>query len=336
MNISEGLDMNISEGLHMNILRFVCAMVLAAPALAGAQGKTEATLRLDWVPGAHHVGPVLAAQRGYYAQEGIDLAVKPGRGSGSTVQVVASGTELFGFADAGVMAIAASKGAPVVMVANFMQVGPNGAITLDKPMSSPKELAGKTIGLVPGESAHVALLAVAKKHGIPESALRIVSIEAASKAAALLTKKVDTIVGFRFGDYLRVYTQNPNAKITLFADWGVNVLGNGYFVSTSTLEKNPDLVQRFVRATSRGWQEARKEPNAAIDAMMKAFPDTNRRFLELGLPMVFEHMQSPAAKGKPPGWTAEEDWKTTLEVMKSAGLEGDRPPSSYYRNIVAQ
>jgi len=321
----------------MKILRFVCAMVLAAPAaLAGAQGKTEATLRLDWVPSAHHVGPVLAAERGYYAQEGIDLSVKPGRGSGSTVQGVASGTDLFGFADAGTMAIAASKGAPVIMVANFMQVGPNGAITLDRPMSSPKELAGKTIGLVPGESAQASLLAVAKKHGIPENSFRIVSIEAASKVAALLTKKVDMIPGFRFGDYLRAYTQNPNTRITLFAEWGVNVLGNGYFVSTSTLGKNPDLVQRFLRATTRGWQEARKDPKAGVDALVRSSPDTNRRFVELGLPMVFEHMQSPAARGKPLGWTAEEDWKTTLEVMKSAGLEGDRAPSTYYRNLIEQ
>ena len=147
----------------MNIPRFACAMVLAAAApFAGAQGKTEATLRLDWVPSAHHVGPILAAERGYYAQEGIDLAVKPGRGSSSTVQGVAGGTDLFGFADAGVMAIAASKGAPVIMVANFMQIGPNGMITLDRPMSSPKELIGKTIGLVPGESAQPSLFAVAR------------------------------------------------------------------------------------------------------------------------------------------------------------------------------
>ena len=319
----------------MNILRFVCAIVLAVPpALAGAQGKTAATLRLDWVPSAHHVGPILAAQRGYYAQEGIDLTVQPGRGSSSTVQVVASGSDLFGFADAGVMAIAASKGAPVIMVANFMQVGPNGFITLERPISSPKELAGKTIGLVPGESAQPSLLAVAKKYGIPDSSYRMVSIEAASKVAALLTKKVDMITGFRFGDYLRAYTQNPDTKITLFAAWGVNVLGNGYFVTTSTLEKNPDLVQRFVRATARGWQETKKDPNAAVDALVKAFPDTNRRFIELGVPMLFEHMQSPAAKGKPLGWMAEEDWKTTLDVMKSAGLEGDRPPSAYYRNLI--
>jgi NitT/TauT family transport system substrate-binding protein len=116
----------------------------------------------------------------------------------------------------------------------------------------------------------------------------------------------------------------------------VNILGNGYFVSTSTLEKNPELVQRFVRATLRGWQEALKDPKAGVDALVKEFPDTNRQFIEIGLPMVFEHMQSPATKGKPLGWMAEEDWKTTLETMKSAGLEGDRPASSYYRNLVEQ
>jgi NitT/TauT family transport system substrate-binding protein len=232
------------------------------------------------------------------------------------------------------MAIAASKGAPVIMIANVTQLGPNGAITLDRRMESPKDIAGKTIGLVPGESAHVALLAVAKKHGIPENAYRIVTIEAASKIAALLTKKVDMIPGFRFGDYLRAYSQNPNVKITLFSDWGVNILGNGYLVSTATLEKNPELVQRFLRATLRGWQDALRDPKAGIDALVKEFPDTNRQFVEMGLPMVFEHMHSQATKGRPLGWMAEEDWKSTLEIMKSAGLEGDRPPRSFYRNLI--
>lgn len=312
---------------------FILNFLVCATALAQGS-KTPATLRLDWVPGPHHIGPVLAAQRGYYAEEGIDMSVRPGRGSGSTVQVVASGSDLFGFADAGTMAIAASKGAPVIMIANVTQLGPNGAITLDRKMESPKDIAGKTIGLVPGESAHVALLAVVKKHGIPENAYRIVTIEAASKIAALLTKKVDMIPGFRFGDYLRAYSQNPNVKITLFSDWGVNILGNGYLVSSATLEKNPELVQRFLRATLRGWQDALRDPKAGIDALVKEFPDTNRQFVEMGLPMVFEHMHSQTTKGRPLGWMAEEDWKSTLEIMKSAGLEGDRPPRSFYRNLI--
>jgi NitT/TauT family transport system substrate-binding protein len=321
----------------MTLLRLAALLFwIALSASAGAQGAkpVDATLRLDWVPGSHHVGPVLAAQRGYYAKEGINLEVKPGRGSGSTVQVVATGGDLFGFADAGTMAIAASKGAPVIMVANTTPRGPVGIITLGKKIGSPKELEGKTIGAVPNGADAVAMLAVFKKFNIPEGSYRMISVEAASKTAALLTRKVDAIPGFRFGDYLRAYTQSSDVQIALFSDWGMNVLGNGYLVSTSTLEQKPQLVRGFVRATLRGWQDAIADPKAGVDALVAAYPDANRKFVELGLPMVIEHMYSDATKGKPLGWMAEEDWKMTLDAMKPAGLEGNQPPQTFYRNLV--
>jgi NitT/TauT family transport system substrate-binding protein len=318
----------------MKLAITLLSIMLSTPAAAQSGKPIPATLRLDWVPGSHHIGPVLAAQRGYYAAEGINLEVKPGRGSGSTVQVVATGGDLFGFADAGTMAIAASKGAPVIMVANTTPRGPVGIITLGRQIGSPKELEGKTIGAVPGGADSVAMLAVFKKFNIPETSYRMISVEAASKTAALLTRKVDGIPGFKFGDYLRAYTQNPDVKIALFADWGMNVLGNGYFVATSTLEQRPELVRGFVRATLRGWKDAIADPKAGVDALVSAYPDANRKFVELGLPMVIEHMHSDATKNAPLGWMAEEDWKMTLEAMRPAGLEGNQPPQAFYRNLV--
>jgi NitT/TauT family transport system substrate-binding protein len=316
-------------------MRKLAAFVLSALfcTAASAQQKAPVSLRLDWVPSAHHIGPILAAQRGYYAAEGLDMSVKPGRGSGSTIQVVASGGDSFGMADAGTMAVAVSKGAPVIMVANIMQRGPTGMISLGKKIEQPKELEGKTVGLVPGEGPHVVMLAVMKKYGIPESAYRTVALEAAVKVTALLTKKVDTIPGFSFGDYLRARASNPDVKITLFSDWGVNMLGNGYLVAASMLDQKPQVVRGFVRATIRGWQDAIKDPKAGVEAVMSAYPETNRAFLAAGLPMVIDHMHSDATKGKPLGWMAEEDWKATLEIMKSAGLEGERPATAYYRNF---
>lgn len=317
----------------------VVLMLAMAPLLlagsdvtAQAPEKVTATLRLDWVPGSHHIGPLLAVKRGYYAEEGITLTVQPGRGSGLTVQAVASGNDLFGFADAGLMAIAASKGAPLVMVANMTPTGPSGVITLGKKLGSPKELEGKTVGVAAGDASFAAFPAVAKKHGVSTSSFRQITIEPAAKAAALLERKVEAIPGFRFGDYLRVFTQNKEAKFTLYSEWGVNTLGNGYLVSTSTLKSKPDVVRRFVRATLRGWHDAIKDPEAGIAVLLEAFPDTNREFARLGLPLVLEHMQSAATKGKPLGWMAEEDWKSTLAIMKDRGLEGDRPASAYYTN----
>ena len=225
--------------------------------------------------------------------------MRPGRGSGNTVQVVASGGDLFGFADAGTMAVAVSKGAPVVMVANVTQRGPIGVITLGRKLGSPKELEGKIVGLVPGEAPQVAMLAVMKRHGIPDTAIRTVAVEAAVKVAALLTKKVDVIPGFSFGDYLRAQAQNPDVQIALFSDWGVNLLGNGYLVARSTLEQKPALVYGFLRATLRGWTDAIADPQAGIDAFMAAFPESNRQFITAGLPMVIDHMHSAGSSATP-------------------------------------
>jgi len=308
--------------------------VVGQPARPAPGPRVAATLRLDWVPGPHHVGPLLAVQRGYYADEGIDLTVSPGRGSGATVQVIASGRELFGFADAGAMAIAAAKDAPVIMVANTTPRGPAGVITLGPKIASPEELKGKSIGMVLGADT-VQFEAVTRKYGLPASASRIVAIEAASKVPALLSRQVDLITGFRFGDYLRAYTQNKEAKITLYSEWGVNLLGNGYIVSTSTLAERPQLVQGFVRATLRGWKDTIADHQAGVAALMTAFPDTNRQYIELGLPWVIEHMESERTKGKPLGWMAEGDWTMTLDVLKAAGLlEKDRPVRGYYRNVL--
>jgi len=316
-------------------IAFIAAQLLAGAGAPAAQPaptqRVSATLRLDWVPGAHHIGPLLALKRGYYAEEGIDLVVVPGKGSGLTVQSVASGHDLFGFADAGLMAVAVSKGAPLVMVANTTPKGPSGIVTLGRKLVSPKELAGKKIGVAAGDASFAAFPAVAKKYGLAPSAYQLVTIEPASKVPALLEGKADAISGFRFGDYLRVFTQNREAKITLYSEWGVNTLGNGYLVSTGTLKSKPDLVRRFLKATMRGWQDAIKDPEAGIAALMEAFPDTNKEFARLGLPLVIEHMHSEATTGKPLGWMAEADWKSTLEVMKEA-LKGDRPAGTYYTN----
>ncbi|HZQ72442.1 MAG TPA: ABC transporter substrate-binding protein [Burkholderiales bacterium] len=322
--------MNIRRSSALSILLSV--FVLAAPP-ARAE-NTVATLRLDWVPGSHHVGPILAAKRGYYAAEGIDMTVKPGKGSGSTVQIVASGGDTFGFADAGAMALAVSKGAPVIMVANTTPKGPAGIITLGKKIGSPQELEGKTIGTVVGGADYVATMAVFSKFKIPASSYKIISIEAASKTAALLTRKVDAIPGFRFGDYLRARVQSDQVQFTLYSDWGVNLLSNGYFVATSTLDQKPELVRAFLRATLRGWKDAVADPKSAVDALMEAYPESNRQFVEQGLPMVIEHMHSQATKDAPLGWMAEEDWKVTLAAMKAAGMEGNLPPQKFYRNLV--
>src|SRR5207237_10929342 len=87
------------------------ACALAAP--VGAQTKDKVVLLLNWYTYSEHAPFYLGKERGYFDQEGIDLDIQEGRGSGVTVQAVAAGTATFGYADVPTMIKAASKGAPV-------------------------------------------------------------------------------------------------------------------------------------------------------------------------------------------------------------------------------
>ncbi|HZU04915.1 MAG TPA: ABC transporter substrate-binding protein [Chloroflexota bacterium] len=305
-----------------------------AEAPARPPALQEATLRLDWVPGPHHAGPALALERGYYQAEGIDLRIGEGTGSGVTVQAVAGGQDTFGFADAGTMAVAVARGAPVKMVANTTQRSPIGVIYLPPTVvERPQDLAGKTIGAASGDASLTALPAVARKNGVDPESYRIVTIEAATKVPALLERRVDTLVGFRFGDYLRAWTVNPNVKIQLYADWGVNTLGNGYLTHVQTIQDKPELVRGFVRATLRGWKDVQADQAAGIAALLKQFPATKEEFLVAGLPWVLEHFYSDETRGRPLGWMSERDWQQTVDILREyGGMESSPPLSALYTN----
>ena len=99
-----------------------------------------------------------------------------------------------------------------------------------------------------------------KKAGLSTDVYTVINMDPSARIPSFLDRRVDTVVGFNFGDYLRAWTKNPEAQITLYAAMGVNVLSTGYLAHLDTLQRNPDLVRRFIRATQRGWAEARADP----------------------------------------------------------------------------
>src|SRR3977135_4751987 len=78
---------------------------------AAAQNKEKVTLLLNWYVYSEHAPFFLGKERGYFEQEGIDLDIQEGRGSGVTVQAVAAGTAQVGYADVPTMVKAAGQGA---------------------------------------------------------------------------------------------------------------------------------------------------------------------------------------------------------------------------------
>ncbi len=116
------------------------------------------------------------------------------------------------------------------------------------------------------------------------------------------------------------------------ADFGLNLPGASYYVSTDYAAKNPDSVARLLRATARGYADAMKDPKAATEIMnkhMKVKEDPNVLFQQVKA--TVESTNAPA--GRPIGWQSEEYWTTSLDLLQSTGAIKERKPlSAYYTN----
>src|ERR1700704_3143459 len=256
------------------LIRLAAAAALtcgaAAPALA--QGKDKVVLMLNWYTYSEHAPFYYGKEKGYYDAEGIDLEIQEGRGSAVTVQAVAAGSATFGYVDVPTMIKAAAKGAPVKAVGVALQASAMSVMGFaDKNIGAAKDIVGKTVAVTPGDSMSQIWPLFLKKTGIKETDFKTVSGDPQTKLNAVMSGQADLLLGYVMDQAIKLQdaTKKPVYPIR-FADYGVNMISSGIIVNSETLKSKPDMVKRFLRATTRALEESEKNPEAAVDAMLKA------------------------------------------------------------------
>ncbi len=184
----------------------------------------------------------------------------------------------------------------------------------------------------PGDPLGQLLQAVCKANNVDCSKIGMVQVDPAAKVVTVLEKKTDALLGGADDQYFLIKYQGGNPSAMRYADWGANIVGMTILTSGDTIKKNPDLVRRFVRATIKSWEEAKKNPDAAVDAAMKVKPDLNRQSTRDQLMVDIELLDSKNSRGKV-GLGAQADWDQTLAILKNyRGLETDKGWTAFHTN----
>jgi NitT/TauT family transport system substrate-binding protein len=305
-------------------------VLLSGPAFA----LDKVTFRMNWYYGGLHAPFQLGLQRGYYKDEGIDLTLNEGRGSVSTAQGVAAATDDFGLADSSSLMLLASKGADVKTIMTIHGRSVYGLISLaEANIKQPKDLEGKKLAVTAGDALTQLFPAFAKATGIDRDKISLVQIDPAGKVPALLEKRVDVILGGLDDQYFLVKQKGGHPAGMGFADHGANTVGLTIIANQATLDKSPDMVKRFLRATAKSWKAAIADPDAAIEALLKVKPELDRNSQKEQLVTDISFIPSDANKGKPFGFSADSDWARTMQILKDyRDLKTDKPASAFYTN----
>ncbi len=304
----------------------VLSVLLSCPNPAAAADKVS--VRLHWLVNGTGLAWYLGKQRGYFEQVGIDLTINEGRGSVVTTQVVGSGSEPFGTADAVAVIQAVSKGVPIKAVMTVQDQGPLGVITLaDSGISTVQDLKGKRLAVTAGDAQTQQWPVVAKANGLGQDDVKLAFIDGPSKTPTLMNKRADAILGSCIDHVVLVRNAGGDPRCITFAESGVSTIGITVVANDQIIKSNPDLVKRFVEATIRSYKAFYADPQAAIAAAAAAVPDIDRKVLAEQSRIIQEYYGN-----KPVGPLVPKDWQETVDTMKKAGvLTGDLPADAYYR-----
>ena len=135
-------------GTVLVLIVLVLAAVLymdSAKPEAGQQLR-HVSFRMNWVPYAEHAPVWVAIEKGYYADEGLDVEVIYGKGSTLSAQLVGTGENEFGMCAGDTSLMSRIKGVPLKVLAVIIQRSPVAAVSLkEKGIVQPKDLEGKRV-----------------------------------------------------------------------------------------------------------------------------------------------------------------------------------------------
>ena len=128
-------------------------------------------------------------------------------------------------------------------------------------IKSPKDLIGKKIAVPPADSHRVLWPAFAKLHGIDPNAVTLVNVKPEGKQAIVAANEVDAAFDLytSYAIWEKVLGKGDVGHL-LWADFGLPIYGHTYFVNNDLIQKNPKLIERFLRATHKGWRDAKADP----------------------------------------------------------------------------
>jgi len=233
---------------------------------------------------------------------------------------------------------ASVKGAPLVAVGVALQTSPMSAMGfVEKNIRKAEDLKGKTVATTPGDSMSQIWPLFLRKAGLRESDMTILSGDATTKLNAVINGQADVLLGYVMDQSMKIKDATGKDVYPIkFADYGINLVSSGIIAHKDLLKDNPDLVKRFMAASTKAIEAAVNDPKGAAQAILDANPKGGKiETLTQGFELTIPLYKDPGGKASRPFDVSDANMTDTVNVMVDyGGLDAGAKenPKAFYTN----
>lgn len=291
----------------------------------------KVTFILDWTPNTNHTGLYVAESKGYFEEVGLDVEINLPGESGAD-QVVAAGQAEFGISAQEAVSRARTQDIPLVSVAAIIQHNTSGfASPVEKGITSPADFVGKTYGGwgAPVESAMID--ALMKQENASVEDVEIINTGNTDYFTAV-QRDIDFAWIYYAWTGIEAELRDIDLDMLYLIDFAevLDYYTPVIITNEKLISDNPEIVEKFIAAVAKGYQDAIDNPAEAADILIEAVPDLDPELVKASQEWLSPRYQDDAEK-----WGSQEEqvWQNYADwMLANELLETELDASSAFTN----
>lgn len=260
----------------------IASLLLAGSAFFGAAAHAadKLTVQLDWLPGGDKSFVYAGLKEGFFAAEGLDVTILPGRGSADAITKVATGAADVGFGGISALMMAAAEGGvPVKAVMSLYSKQPDALFTAKgSGIQSLKDVAGKTVATSTFSSSNALWPVILESNGIDPSKVKLLKVDPSTLAPMLAQGRVDATINWvTVAPAVQSVLKQAGKELVVvpWSSYGLDGYGWSVVASDKIIKERPEVLKRYLKALNKALQFALDDPQKSAADLKALVPEAD-------------------------------------------------------------
>ncbi len=258
------------------VICLICLLASACSSPAPETDTNQVTLALNWLPEAEHGGYYAALLNGYFQEEGLEVDILPGGPDSPVIQRVGAKRVTFGVANGDRIALGQHQGAQVIGLLAPLQNSPRCIMVHEESgIDSFESLRNVTLAMSDAPAFSYYLKSKVDLEGV-----RVVRYT--GSIAQFLRDKQYAQQAYSFSEPVIARREGARPRILMLSELGFNPYSSVLIAHADLVASQPELVERFVRAASRGWASYLRDSTQVHAHLQRINPEMSVEVLDAG------------------------------------------------------